>query len=301
LNSEHILIPGGSGLIGTRLTELLRQKGHVVAHLSRSGKNGPVTTYPWNPDDFWIDPAAIRGRTVIINLAGANVGEKRWTKKRKKEILESRIKSAAILCNELKRGDHQVHTYISASGTSYYGTNNDVKFFTEGDPPGHDFLAEVTQAWENEADTISTTGVRVVKLRTAPVLSADNGLLSRFITPIRWFVGAPLGTGKQFMSWIHINDICRIYEFAMENRALEGVFNAVAPQPVTNREFVKCMAHVLKRPILLPPVPHFVLQLMFGEMAVVAVGGSKVSAEKIMKAGFTFRFDTLSKAMNDIF
>lgn len=299
--SESILIAGASGLIGSRLSALLRQRGHEVAHLSRRAREGTARTFVWDPQKDQIDPQAIVGKTVVINLSGANIGGQRWSKKYKQEILDSRVQSGAVLGRAIRTGGGDVHTYITASGVSIYGDRDGSVVLTEEDPPADDFLAQVTVAWENEANRIGRTGLRVVKLRTGPVLSAEGGLLEEFARPVRWFVGAPLGSGEQYISWIHIDDICGMYAFVVENRNLEGVFNAAAPGPVTNREFTRGIARALKRPLWLPPVPEFVLRLILGEMAFLATSGSKVSSEKIMEAGFSFQFDTLAKAMDDIF
>lgn len=301
LNSESILIAGATGLIGTQLSALLRRRGHDVAHLSRRAGTGEVRTFLWDPEEDRIDDEAVAGRSVIINLAGANIGGKRWTKAYKKKILESRTKSAVVLGEAIKIKGERVHTYISAAGTSIYGNHDGAISVTESQPPEHDFLARVCVAWEEAADKIASSAVRVVKLRTGPVLSGDGGLVEEFARPVRWFVGAPLGTGEQYISWIHIADLCNMYAFAVENRNLEGAYNAVAPVPVTNLELTQNIALALKRPLFLPPVPKFVLRLMLGEMAALAVEGCKVSAGKIIGTGFAFQFDTLAKAMDDIF
>lgn len=301
LASESILIAGASGLIGSRLSEALRERGHDVAHLSRRARKGPVRTYVWDPQSGQIDADAVAGRTVVINLSGANIGGKRWSKAYKQEIRDSRVQSGALLRRAIHADGRHVHTYISASGVSIYGDRDGSIVLTEDDLPAGDFLAQVTVAWENEADRIGRPGLRVVKLRTGPVLSDDGGLLESFARPVRWFVGAPLGTGDQYISWIHIDDICNMYAFVVENGNVEGTFNATAPGPVTNREFTRSIARALKRPLWLPPVPGFVLRLIMGEMAFLAVGGCRVSSDKIMEAGFAFKFSTLAKAMNDIF
>ena len=301
MNSESILIAGATGLIGTRLSGLLRERGHDVAHLSRHPGEGGVRTYVWSPQENRIDAASMAGKTVVVNLAGANIGGRRWTKAYKQEILDSRLQSGAVLREAIQASGSRVHTYISASGVSIYGHHDGSRAFTEEDRPAADFLAQVCVAWEEEADKIASPAVRVVKMRTGPVLSGDGGLLEEFARPVRWFVGAPLGTGEQYISWIHIEDICNMYAFAIENRNLAGAFNAVAPAPVTNRELTRSIADALNRPLLLPPVPKPVLRLVLGEMAVLAVEGCRVSAEKIKAAGFSFQFDTLAKAMNDIF
>src|SRR5690606_31373469 len=301
MKAEAILIAGANGLIGTELCEMLGQRGHHVARLVRRPDKSRFTTYLWDPDQDRIDPEAVEGKDTIINLAGANIGARRWTKSFRKEILESRTRSAAVLRRAVEAAGGGPHTYISAAGTSIYGTDGGARAFTEEDPPGDDFLAGVCRQWEAAADMFQPMGIRVVKLRTGPVLSADGGMLQRIARPVRWGVGAPLGSGDQFVSWIHLHDIRAIYALAVEDRSLSGPYNAVGPDPVTNRELTRAIARALGRPLILPPVPGFALRLFLGEMASLALEGAKVSPQRIMGTGFAFEFDSLSKAMDDIF
>lgn len=301
MNSKHILISGATGMIGKRLTTLLLQKGYSVTHLSRSRTDDKdIRTFLWDVEKSWIEPGAFHGIDAIVHLAGAGIADKPWTEERKQEIIDSRVKSAALLKQELSEVNHQVKSFISASGISYYGTS-DTKIFSESDPPGKDFLANVTQLWEQEVEKIKGLGIRVVELRTGIVLSNDGGAMNEFVKPIRWYVGAPLGSGKQWMSWIHIDDLCRIYIHAIENDFLEGPYNAVAPNAVTNREFMKVVAKALHRPILLPPIPSFFLKFLLGEMVYLVTEGSRISAQKIQRAGFHFQFEHLSSALDDLF
>lgn len=288
-------------MIGKRLTTFLLQGGFKVNHLSRSrSQQSGVRTFVWDPEKSWIEPGAFEGVDSIIHLAGANVGDKPWTEKRKQEIIDSRVKSSALLKEELSNSKHSVKSFISASGISYYGTSEHI-IFSEADPPGKDFLANVTQLWEQEVERVRSLGIRVVELRTGIVLSNEGGAMSEFVKPIRWYVGAPLGSGNQWMSWIHIDDLCRMYIHAIENDFLEGPYNAVAPNAVTNREFMKVAAQTLHRPILLPPIPSFFLKLLLGEMVYVVTEGSRISAQKIQDAGFHFQFEHLSSALYDLF
>jgi uncharacterized protein (TIGR01777 family) len=300
MKPQSILIAGANGLIGSHLSEVLRERGHEVAHLVRKRGDSRYATYLWDPNEGRIDPEAVRDMDVIINLAGANIGARRWTKSYKKEMLESRTQSTALLRSAVEDAGARPHTFISAAGISIYGTRSNAEAFTEDDPPGNDFLADVCVQWEAAADAFQSLGIRVVKIRTAPVLSA-GGLLERFSGPVKWGLGAPLGSGEQIMSWIHIRDICAMYAFAVENQTLRGAYNAVAPDPVTNREFTRAIARAMKKPMFLPPVPAFLLWLTLGEMASLALEGANVSPEKIMGTGFAFEFDRLSKAMDDIF
>lgn len=297
---KSILITGGRGLIGTRLTALLIEKGHRVAHLTRERKANDVPSFIWDIERMYLDPEALNEANVIIHLAGTSVGEKRWTTRRKRQILDSRTESTRLLAKMLARGPNSVETFVSASGVGYYGDSGD-SIVTESCPAGSDFLAQVTRQWEAEVNKIERLKMRVVRLRIGVVLSEDGGALKEIARPIRYYIGAPLGSGQQVMSWIHIEDLCRIFLKAVEDDAMRGVYNAVAPNPVTNHEMMEVIGKALHRPVFLPAVPAFALKLVFGEMAEMILSGSRVSAQKIMQAGFSFRFAKLQDALKEIF
>jgi uncharacterized protein (TIGR01777 family) len=296
----RILITGGSGMIGSRLTSLFQERGYDVVHLERSIKGTSVRTFLWDVAKGQLDSNAFEGVHAVIHLAGASIGEKRWTAERKKEILDSRIKSTRLLHQELGRNNHQVRTFLCASAVGYYGSECDDELKGEGDPPGMDFLAEVTRAWEAAASDISTLGIRVVRMRTGVVLSPRGGALEPMAKQVRLWVGAPLGNGRQYMSWVHLDDLCAAYIFALENETLHGPYNSVSPEPVTNREFTHALAQVLKKPLFLPNVPAFVLKMLLGEMAVLVLGGCKVSSEKLVAAGFVFKHPSLQESLREI-
>jgi uncharacterized protein (TIGR01777 family) len=297
---KHILITGASGLVGTRLTNLLLAKGHDVSHLGRSKKPGKVKTYVWDIEKFAIEPGALQGVDTIIHLAGAGVAEKRWTKNRKTEILTSRTKSSELLYSELKKGTHTVTAVVSASAIGYYGFDDNETLLTELSAPGDDFLAQVTKKWEDEVDQINSLGIRVVKLRIGIVLSDKGGALKQMAAPVKMFAGAPLGTGKQNLSWIHLDDLCAMFIKAAEDGQLKGAYNATGPYAVTNKEMTTAIAKVLDKPLLFPPVPAFVLKVVLGEMADIVVNGSSVSSEKIQKTGFVFQFNSLERALENL-
>lgn len=299
-NVKNILITGGSGLIGTRLTELLLSKGYQVSCLGRTIKTQHVKTFLWNIDEQRIEENAFLNVHTIIHLAGAGISDKRWTQKRKQEILESRTKSTRLLKDELNKRTHHIKNFISASAIGYYGFEDYEKEFVESDKPGKDYTAKVTHEWENEVDKIATLGLRVVKIRTGIVLSNQGGALTKLARPIKLMAGAPLGSGKQYLSWIHIDDLCNIYIKGIEDNSMEGAFNAAAPNPVTNKMFTQVLAKVLHKPLFLPNVPAFVLKLIVGEMAEIVINGAKVSSNKIQKAGFNFQFKTLQSALNNL-
>jgi len=298
--SKKILITGASGLIGSRLTELLLQKGYQVSHLGRSKKSGPVPSFVWDVDKGELDQQALESVDTIIHLAGAGVADKRWTESRKKEILESRTKSSLLLYNTLANSNQTVKAIVSASAIGYYGFGFKEEIFTEESSPGIDYLAQVTKQWEESVDQISSLNLRVVKLRIGIVLSEKGGALVEMAKPIRLGAGAALGTGKQYLSWIHLDDLCAMFIKAVENETMQGAYNAVSGDWVTNLELTKLIAKVLKKPLLLPNVPGFIMKIIVGEMAVIVVNGSKVSADKIKKTGFVFRYTNLEEALESL-
>ena len=297
---KNILITGASGLIGRRLTELLHKEGHNIAHLSRSVRSEKARTFLWDIDKQKIDSESLLGTDAIVHLAGESIGTKPWTKARKHAILKSRTHSTWLLYEELKKGNHNVKAFVSASAIGYYGVDENDGLFDENDKQGNGFLAEVVHQWEEFADQISTLGIRVVKIRTGIVLSEKEGALKELKKPVQFFVGAQLGKGTQYLSWIHLDDLCRIFIQAIEDENMLGVYNAVAPDPVTNKEFTHRLAKALNRPIILPPIPSFILKLLLGEMAGLVLTGVKVSSKKIQTSGFKFQFDNLEDALRDL-
>lgn len=298
--SKKILITGASGLIGTRLTELLLQKGFQVSHLGRSKKSGAVPSFVWDVDKGELDQQALEEVDTIIHLAGAGVADKRWTESRKREILESRTKSSALLYKVLSGTNHSVKAVVSASAIGYYGFGFGEEVFIEESAPGNDYLAQVTKQWEAAVDKISTLNIRVAKLRIGIVLSDKGGALVEMAKPIRLGAGAALGSGKQYMSWIHLDDLCEMFIKAVEDETMRGAYNAVTGDYVTNQELTKLIAKTLRKPLLLPNIPAFVMRIIVGEMAVIVVNGSKISAEKIKKAGFKFRHSKLEEALESL-
>jgi uncharacterized protein len=295
-----ILISGGSGLLGTRLTDFLVLEGFEVVHLSRRKKDGPIRAYEWNVEKGTIDPHAFDGVDTIIHLAGEGIADKRWTKKRKTEILESRTQSTQLLFNQLKQLKGQVANFISASAIGYYGLDDNQKMYSEQDAPGKDFLATVVRKWEQEVDKIKEFGIRVVKLRVGIVLSEKGGALAEIVKPVKLGVGAPLGSGDQNISWVHLDDVCRMFVHALKDSGMNGPYNATGPYPVTNQELTKAIAKTLGKPLILPKVPGFTLRLLLGEMADLVLKGNRVSSQKLVARGFQFRFANLQSALDDL-
>lgn len=296
---ETILITGGSGIIGMRLSELLTEQGYEVRHLSRTVKGTEkYLTYKWDLSSNYIDSNALNGVDHIVHLAGENVGDKRWTKSRKSSIISSRIDTAQLLANELK--GRSIKSYISASGISYYGSKTTENIYQETAPAGADFLAKVSVDWENAADNFISRVDRIVLLRTGVVLSPEGGALEKMIQPIKMRIGSPLGSGKQYMPWLHIEDICGIYIKAIKDEQMSGIYNAVASEHVTNGEFTKHIAAILKRKLWAPKVPAFLLRLLFGEMAIIILEGSRIDNQKIKDAGYVFQYDSLDSALRNL-
>lgn len=296
---KKILITGASGLIGTRLTEMLLQKGYQVVHVGRTPRKGAVPTFVWDVVAGKIDPNALEGVGAIINLAGAGVADKRWTHSRKHELLESRTQSVALLNKALATHTHQVKVVVSASAIGYYGFAGK-EIFHEEDKPGADFLAQLTQQWEAEADKIQSQSIRLVKLRIGIVLSDKGGALPEMAKPIRLGLGSALGSGKQHLSWIHIDDLCALFIKAVDDEKLQGAYNAVSGYWVTNKEMTKAIAKRLHKSVWLPNVPGFALKLVLGEMANVVLEGSKVSADKLKQTGFKVKYTELEEALKSL-
>jgi len=296
---EVVLITGASGMIAHELLKKI-QNDYTVRFLTRKKKR--ENDYEWDIKNQTIDDTAFENVSHIIHLAGANISEKRWTDERKKELISSRVDSAKLLLNTLRKKNIKLKSFISASGINFYGTKTTDKIFKESDPPGNDFLSEVVVLWERAADDFKEQNLteRVVKIRTAVVLSEKDGALKKMIPTIKNYIGSPLGSGKQYMPWIHVKDICLIYEFALKNSNIHGAYNAVAPEHTTNENLTKKIAEVLKKPLFMPNVPGFVLKLIFGELASALLEGSRASSEKIQREGFQFEFPELKKALEDL-
>lgn len=292
----NILLTGGSGLIGSELAKILIEKGHQVRILTRE-KNVEHPFYHWDKNK--IDEKVFDNLDGIIHLAGCLIA-KRWTKRYKEEILSSRVDTANLLFEYVNKLDVNLKFFISASGSAYYGQITSDKIFKESDEPNTDFLAKVCVAWENAAYQFEKIGARVVCLRTALVLAKNGEGFKLLKKPIQLGVGANLGDGKQWMPWIHIEDLLQIYAQAVENENIKGSFNASAPENSDHSTFNRTLAKKLNKPFFLPNIPGFVMRLTLGEMSDLVLKGSRIDANKIEETGFTFQFPTLEKAFNDL-
>lgn len=295
-----VLITGGTGLIGKYLCERLHERGYEVSVLSRKPNDGAkFRSYYWDLDKNEIDAEAIQTADFIIHLAGVNIGERRWSTERKQLIVDSRIKSGELILNHLPKQNSRMQAFITASGVGYYGAITSGQIFSEDEPSGNDFLGQTCEKWEQIADRFSAMGIRTVKIRTAVVLAKQAGALSKMIVPIKMGIGSAIGSGKQYLPWIHIDDLCNMYIKAVEDPNMSGAYNAVSPDQVTNNQFTKIAAKVLKRPFWFPNIPSWVIQMVFGQMSVLLLTGSRVSAEKIIHSGFVFKFPKLEDALID--
>lgn len=299
--SKNILITGASGSIGKRLTGLLLDKGYKVSVLSRNhSKNQAVETYIWDIDKGIIDEHCIDGVDTIVHLAGAGIAEKRWTESRKKELIDSRTKSIGLIYDLLRKKEHQVTSVVSASAIGYYSDRGD-ELMTEASTPNNDFMAHCCVEWEAAVDEGEKLGLRVVKFRTGVVLDKAGGALPTLAKPIELYVGSPIGSGKQWVPWIHWIDVADMYLYGIENTAIKGIYNMVAPNAATNKQLTQAVAKQLHKPLWAPNVPAFVLKLLMGEMSTIVLGSTKVSAQKIQDAGYTFKFADLPAALKDIY
>ncbi len=300
MNSKSILLTGGTGLIGKNLTKQLLAKGYRVSHLSREpGKDPHVKTFLWDIHKGEIDADCIDGVDIVIHLAGAGIADKRWTEERKKELIDSRTKSIGLIYHLLRTKKHQVHSIISASAIGYYSDRGD-ELMTETSPPSNDFMAKCCIEWEAAVDEGKQLNLRIVKFRTGVVLD-NGGALAKLAMPIKLYVGSPLGSGKQWIPWIHWLDVVDMYMYAIENETFTGTYNMAAPNPVTNKQLTRAVAKQLHKPLWAPKIPAFLLKLLMGEMSTIVLGSTKVSARKIEDAGFKFKYPEITLALKEIY
>jgi uncharacterized protein (TIGR01777 family) len=301
-----ILITGGTGLLGSALTDMLKDAGHKIIILTRVKKPsvGNITYALWDVKAQTIDESAVSTADYIIHLAGANVADKRWTGDRKKEIIESRTQSSALLVKALQL-PNKVKAVISASAIGWYGADENrspkKKNFTEDIRASKNFLGKTCLLWEESIAPVKEAGKRLVKLRIGIVLSNAGGVLPEFKKPLKFGIAGVLGSGKQVVSWIHIEDLCRMFIYAMENESMEGAYNAVAPTPVRNKELTILLAGKMKGNFFVDMhIPAFVLKAMLGEMSVEVLKSATVSSEKIKAAGFTFLYPEIEYALDNL-
>lgn len=297
---KRVVITGGTGLIGSHLSELLAGEGYEVVHLTRSERaGGKYKSYRWDPKNGYCDSDAITEGAAIIHLAGANIGGKRWNKTRRREIINSRTETAELLYRVSAGRGILPSVYVTASGVNIYGSQITEKIFAESDPPAGDFLGETCRLWEAVAEPFAAAGTRVVKVRTALVLASRGSALSKLTFPTAAGLVVRLGPGNQYLPWIHIDDLCHIYLRAVSDGAMSGPYNAAAPDQITHDMFMKEVALQKRLPVFLPHVPVWLLKAVLGEMSVVLTGGSRVSPEHLVSSGFRFRYPDIASALRE--
>ncbi len=303
-----VLITGGTGMIGKALTKALLEKGYEVIILTRNVKQLKIKNEKlkvdyteWNVAKKLIDENAIAKADYIIHLAGANVGEKRWTKKRKQEIVSSRVDSSKLIVDSLRNIPNKVKAVISASAMGYYGPDRENNpGFKETDPAFTDFLGSTCKQWEESIQPVTQLGKRLVLLRAGIVLSKDGGAFPKFLNALKFGFATVLGKGKQIISWIHIDDLVNLYIYSIENEKLSGVYNAVAPNPVSNKEFVLTLVKERNKFYIPVRIPAFVLKIVLGEMSIEVLKSATVSSEKINRQGFQFQYRNLEVALKQL-
>lgn len=294
----NILVSGGSGLVGSATIQLLLENGHTIYNLTTQkalrSEHAKVHHIYWNPRSGEVETSALPAIDAVVNLAGFSVANK-WTKENKEKMISSRIESTRLLV----KISGQAHTFVSASASGIYRDTDEWQ--DEQSTFASDFLAQLSITWEEEAQKAQVNGARVALLRIGVVLDQREGALGKMIPFFKMGLGSAVGRGNQYMSWIHLHDLARMLVFAVENKTVEGAYNAVAPAPVTNKQISKSLAKALNRPFFLPNVPAFALRLAFGEMADMLFTSKRLKSEKIQQAGFTFQFPDVDSAMRDLF
>ncbi|OJU53653.1 MAG: TIGR01777 family protein [Bacteroidales bacterium 45-6] len=299
-----ILLAGGSGFVGKQLANYFEGKGHTLHILTRAENPSRLNRnnlkfFHWNPQKGTIDKEAFKDVNSIFNLSGANIGEKRWTGIRKQEIIESRLASTRLLFETVRDNKLKIEKIISSSAVGYYGMLTSHETFLESSPPGYDFLAEVCIAWENEALKFEKLGVKVVILRKGIVIG-DGGAYKKLTSLAKLGINTCLGNGKQFMPWIDISDLSRIYEFALSHPEMQGIYNAVSDEGITMKKFANDIARSLGKKIITPPAPAFLIRIMLGEMAEMLLTGSRISNGKLKGLGFKFQYPQILESLNHL-
>ena len=306
---KHIIIAGGTGFVGAALATMLMDKGYHVTILTRTpGKYQPFKNCNykyWNVEENKMDADIFEQADAVVNLAGVNIAQKRWTANRKKEITNSRVNAGKFLVQTILHTKNNIKVFINASAIGWYGAdanNHEHRSFTETDKNSDDFLGNSCYLWEQSVASIKDAGIRLVVVRTGIVLNPAGGALKEFLKPIRWGVAPILGSGKQMMSWVQLYDLVSIYLAAIEQDSYEGVYNAVAPNPCSYKHFIILLAKKIKGKYYTTiPIPNFILKLVLGEMSIEVLKSTTVSANKISNTGFVFQFPTIESVIKDIF
>lgn len=297
-----ILITGATGLIGSHLSETLIERGHIIHYLttrkSKITQSDVLKGYYWNASEGSIDTACLEGVEIIVHLAGASIAQ-RWTAANREKILKSRTETTSLLYDLVANHTNSVRHFVSASGIGIYPPSQETEYTESSQDVDSSFVGDVVVAWEHEAMRFQSLDIKTTLIRTGLVLAGEGGALPKIAAPIRKGFGAPIGTGKQWQSWIHIDDMTAIYE-AVIDKQWEGVINAVAPNPVTNKALTQSIARSLNRKLWLPNVPGFVLKLILGRMANLVLQGQLVRSERLSELDFVFNFEEIDEAIDDL-
>lgn len=300
----RIIITGGTGLIGKALCPLLLADGHLVTVLSRNpdaarGMPRGVRIEEWDgkTPEGWSQ--FVNGTDAIINLAGAGIADSRWTAQRKQLLRESRIHAGLAIQKAIQQAAQKPKVLIQSSAVGYYGAHNDDELITEAAAPGQDFLAKVCFDWEMSTAPVSKMGVRRPVIRTGVVLSKEGGALPKMLLPFKFFAGGPIGSGKQWLPWIHLTDQVRAIKFLLDHPSADGPFNLAAPNPVNNKQFGEILGAIMRRPAFMP-TPGVAMQALFGEMSTVLLDGQRAVPQRLEELGFAFTYSTLREALSDL-
>jgi uncharacterized protein (TIGR01777 family) len=297
-----ILITGATGLIGKKMVSLFKKDNHIIHYLTTSkskiNQSPNQKGFFWNPSTNEIDLAAFDGVSVIIHLAGASVSKK-WTTSYKKEIIQSRVQSANLLFKTLKSHPNSVKQFIAASAIGIYPNSITTIYHEDNKTIDNSFLGEVTQLWEESTKMFTSLPMSVATIRIGVVLAKESGALVEMTKPIKYGFGAVLASGKQYVSWIHIDDLVGVFKYVLDHN-LEGIYNAVSPYPATNEELTKAIAKTINKPLILPNVPKFILSWLLGEMHTIVTTSQHASSRKILDTGFQFQFASLSKSLQNL-
>lgn len=297
--SKNILLTGGSGFIGKKLSDLLINQGYSISILTRTERksSAKITYYKWDIENNYIDEDSVLKADYIIHLAGEGIAEKKWSNKRKKEIIDSREKPIDLIYSVLKKHNKSLDAFVSASAVGIYGAFTSETICTEETPVADDFLGATCQKWEAATECIKSLGIRTVIIRTGLVLGKGDGFLKKLTPLFKYGFGSVIGTGKQYMPWIHIDDLCSIYYLAITDTDMNGPYNAAVTDDTTNAVFSKALANAYGHTLWLPKVPSFVIKLVMGEMSKIVLTGQRVSSQKIKKTGFKFKYSNLEPAL----
>lgn len=294
MSQEVVLITGGSGMYAQALAEALTPT-YQVRFLSR--KADKPNHFLWDIDKGYIANNALIGVQHIVHLVGASIGEKRWTKSRKQEILDSRITSAKLLFQSVKQHNIKLKTFVSASAVGYYGSVTSQNIYTENSTLGNDFLSDVCQQWEQAADAFTEVSDRVLKLRLGVILSNRGGILATLLPIFNKGLAQVIGNGKQWIPWIDLDDLVRVTLFLMHHNLTSGIYNVVAPEHITNKKFTHTLAKIVGKRVVLPALPAIILKIILGEASVLMLEGSRVEAQRLEELGFEFQCKTLEQSL----